>query len=195
MTQSDDRDLVSVAIVRDVKPERIDEFESWLDVINDAVSAFDGYAGMDVLRPSLSSTSIARYTAILRFMNHEKYAVWYDSSQRAKLLAHAADLSLSKPILEETHGLESWFTAPDLNAVVPSKHKMALLTFAALYPLIMATGAVFGLVPVDAPAAVSTLITVGVVAPAATYFVMPQVTRLFRRWLFPGGGDAVAASS
>ena len=62
---------------------------------------------------------------------------------------------------------------------------MAILTFGTLYPLILVTGFILLLLPVDVPLALSTLLTVGIVAPAATYVVMPWVTRVFRRWLYP----------
>ena len=60
---------------------------------------------------------------------------------------------------------------------------MAVLTIAGLYPLILAIGASVGAVT-DLPGPVTTLITVSGVASVATYWVMPLMTQVFRRWLF-----------
>jgi len=168
-----DRDSVSVAIVRDVKPERVDEFEGWLQEVSAAPSAVDGYAGMDVIRPRLSRGKTPRYTVILRFYSHDKYALWHNSPERAKFVELADEFSLTRPALQERHGLDSWFAPPDDDLIIPPRHKMAILTFGTLYPLILVTGFILLLLPVDVPFALSTLITVGIVAPAATYVVMP----------------------
>ena len=132
-----DRDSVSVAIVRDVKPERVDEFEGWLQEVSAALSPVDGYAGMDVVRPRLSRGKTPRCTVILRFDSHDKYALWHNSPERAKLIELADEFSLTRPALQERHGLESWFAPPDDDLIIPPRHKMAILTFGTLYPLIL----------------------------------------------------------
>ena len=142
-----DRDSVSVAIVRDVKQERVDEFEGWLQEVSAAPSADDGYAGMDVVRPRLSRGKTPRYTVILRFYSHDKYALWHNSPERAKLIELADEFSLTRPALQGRHGLESWFAPPDDDLIIPPRHKMAILTFGTLYPLILATGFILLLLP------------------------------------------------
>jgi hypothetical protein len=62
---------------------------------------------------------------------------------------------------------------------------MALVTWAAIFPLItgvvVATAPLVGGLPLVARLAVTTAVTV----PLMTWVVMPRVTRLLHRWLYP----------
>jgi hypothetical protein len=68
----------------------------------------------------------------------------------------------------------------------PPPYKMAVLTWAAIFPLItlvvLATAPLIGPWPLVPRLAVTTAVTVS----AMTWVVMPRMTRLLRRWLYPG---------
>ena len=88
-------------------------------------------------------------------------------------------------------GLESWFTLPDRPGTPPPPpHKMALLTWITIFPLI--TIVVIVLEPLLEPLSVvpRLAITTAVTVPIMTWLVMPRITRLLRGWLYPGPAAA-----
>jgi len=173
---------ISVGITRRVKPDRVAEFEAWIDEIKGVVSGFEGYVGMDVVRPV--DPTHPTYVIILRFDSLDRYSVWRSSSERAIIVEQSMELTEGEPVLEEAHGLEAWFTPPAAqpSPARPARYKMAILTVAGLYPLILVIGR--WVAALQFPPALSTFVTVSIVAALATYWVMPWITRLFRRWLF-----------
>ena len=62
-------------------------------------------------------------------------------------------------------------------------HKLALLTWAVVYPLI--TGLLLLLEPVlgDVPVYLRTLLLTAILVPIMVYLAMPLATRLFANWL------------
>jgi uncharacterized protein len=83
-------------------------------------------------------------------------------------------------------GLESWFTLPTQpGSPPPPPYKMALVTWVTIFPLItlvvVATAPLVGSLPLVARLAVTTAVTV----PLMTWVVMPRMTRLLHRWLYP----------
>ena len=62
-------------------------------------------------------------------------------------------------------------------------HKLALLTWAVVYPLI--TGILLLLEPVlgDVPVYLRTLLLTAILVPTMVYLAMPLATRLFANWL------------
>jgi hypothetical protein len=83
-------------------------------------------------------------------------------------------------------GLESWFTLPTRSGVAPPpRYKMAILTWATIFPLItvivVVSAPLLGSLPVVVRLAATTAVTVSLM----TWVVMPRVTRLLHRWLYP----------
>ena len=176
-------DPVSVAITRRVKPGQVEAFEAWLDEIKAVAAGFDGYAGMDVVRPADADNPA--YVIILRFGSYELYTAWHDSPQRAETVERSLNMTMGDPMFEEAHGLEGWFTPPaaPTETARPPKYKMTILTIVGLYPLIVVIGAIVAAVT-ELPVALGSLITVTIVAAVATYWVMPWITHVARHWLF-----------
>jgi antibiotic biosynthesis monooxygenase (ABM) superfamily enzyme len=84
-------------------------------------------------------------------------------------------------------GLESWFTLPaDPGAPPPPPYKMALVTWALILPLITAIVYFLGPTLAEIPLVPRLAITTGIAVPVMTWILMPRVTRLLRRWLYPG---------
>ena len=84
-------------------------------------------------------------------------------------------------------GLETWFALPDLKTIVaPPKWKMAIATFIGAYCISSLANLLFTLNPYirQSPylfnAIMTTILVVGL-----TYFAMPILSRLLRRWLYP----------
>lgn len=65
----------------------------------------------------------------------------------------------------------------------PTRYKLFLLTWLAIYPLITIIMYFFGKYLNLLPLAIRTLLLTGVLVYLMTYWVMPMLMRLFRNWL------------
>jgi antibiotic biosynthesis monooxygenase (ABM) superfamily enzyme len=63
---------------------------------------------------------------------------------------------------------------------------MALLTWITIFPLITALVVALGPLLEGFPLVPRLGITTAIAVPLMTWVVMPRVTRLLRRWLYPG---------
>jgi len=178
-----DPDPISIGITRRVKSDQVEAFEAWLGEIQTAAVGFDGYAGMDVVRPADADNTT--YVIILRFDSYEQYSAWHQSAERGEAVERSLAMTTGDPSFEEAHGLEGWFTPRAAQASVerPARYKMAILTIVGLYPPIVVLGALVT-AATGLPVALGTLVTVTIVAALATNWVMPWITRVARHWLF-----------
>ncbi|WP_258040718.1 hypothetical protein [Pseudanabaena sp. BC1403] len=175
---------VTVTIARRVKPECKDEFEAFLTGVTNACGQFSGYLGSNVFR-SVNADD-PEYRIIFKFDRLSNLRLWEASTEREQWFAIAELLTVSPPQIQVLTGLETWFTLPGKPAIAPPpRHKMALVTWLAVFPLITIISAVFqqflGMLPLVLRVAVVTAIAV----PTMTYLLMPQMTRLFAWWLYP----------
>jgi hypothetical protein len=176
---------VTMVFARDVKPDRIEEFEEWINGISLAVRQFDGYQGMDVIRPS--DHGHQEYVMILRFDEYHHMRMWMSSPEREKWVGRAGELTMGETYIQEAHGFEPWFTLPDHQhaAKAPAKYKMALLTMAAIYPLLLVVSTALNMIFPSWPRELVILLTVVLLVSLMTFYVMPWVTKGFRFWLYP----------
>ncbi len=65
----------------------------------------------------------------------------------------------------------------------PSRYKLFLLTWLAIYPLITGILFLFGNLLNLLPLPLRTLVLTGVLVYLMTYWLMPMLTKLFQRWL------------
>jgi antibiotic biosynthesis monooxygenase (ABM) superfamily enzyme len=175
---------VTTTVTRRVKPGHEAAYEQFLAGISGAARAFPGYLGVEVFRPVPGGDG--EYRIIYRFDSAAHLRAWLDSAEHAAWLARA-EPHVAGPIQAQVlTGLESWFTLPSQpGAPPPPPYKMALVTWATIFPLItlvvVATAPLLGGWPLVARLAVTT----GVTVPLMTWVVMPRVTRLLHRWLYP----------
>ena len=184
--QSKQLDPVTVVFARDVKPDRVDEFEKWINGIKEVVRQFDGYQGMDVIRPG--DHAHPEYVIVLRFDDYPCLRAWMASPEREEWVEKSKPLTIGETFIQEAHGFEPWFTLPEhhLAPSAPPKHKMAALTILAIYPLLLIVSSLLGLLLGHLiHRTLVILLTVIVLVPLMTYYVMPWVTGLFRGWLYP----------
>ena len=174
---------MTTTVTRRVRPGHEAGYEEFLEGIIAAAGRFPGYQGVEVFRPASAGDE---YRIVYRFDGVGDLHRWLDSAEHATWLARAEPHVLGPARTSFLTGLESWFTLPDhADAPPPPPYKMALLTWATIFPLITAvvlaldpllTG--FALVPRLA-------ITTAVTVPLMTWVVMPRVTRALRGWLYP----------
>ncbi|MEE9215866.1 MAG: antibiotic biosynthesis monooxygenase [Anaerolineales bacterium] len=176
---------VTVVFVRNVRPERIQDFEEWVKGITKAVREFEGYQGADIIRPS--DHSHPEYVIVLRFDEYAHLRAWMGSVEREMWVKKSEEMTIGETYIQEAHGFEPWFTLPDHFAATapPAKSKMALLTILAIYPPLLAVSTILALLMQGWPRFAIILLTVILLVPAMTYYIMPWMTRLFRPWLYP----------
>jgi uncharacterized protein len=175
---------VTTTVTRRVKPGHEAAYEGFLAGISGAARAFPGYLGVEVFRPAPGGTD--EYRMVYRFDSAAHLRAWLDSAEHTAWLARA-EPHVAGPIQSQVlTGLEGWFTLPTQPGVPPPPaYKMALVTWATIFPLItlvvVATAPLVG----GWPLVVRLAVTTGVTVPLMTWVVMPRVTRLLRRWLYP----------
>jgi uncharacterized protein len=176
---------VTMLLVRNVRPGRLKDFEEWLKGINQVVRGFDGYLGMDTIRPR--DHSHPEYVIVARFDNYEHLRAWMGSRERAEWVKKSEDMTIGETLIQEAHGFEPWFTLPNQSAAStpPARYKMALLTILAIYPSLLALSTLLSYLLPNLPRPLLILLNVILLVPAMTYFIMPRMTRLFRTWLYP----------
>jgi uncharacterized protein len=178
------RGPVTTTVTRRVKPGHEAAYEGFLAEISGAARAFPGYLGVEVFRPAPGGTG--EYRIIYRFDSATHLRAWQNSAEHAAWLARAEPHVAGPMRTQVLTGLESWFTLPSQPGLPPPPpYKMAIVTWVTIFPLItlvvVATAPLLGNLPLVARLAVTT----GVTVPLMTWVVMPRMTRLLHRWLYP----------
>lgn len=159
------------------------EFEAWAHEITRAVTHFEGHLGSNWIR-----TGPYNYIVIIRFFDVDDSKKWLRSTVRSQLIQKAYPLIVEKKAnrLQNVTGLETWFTLPGKVTIKPPpRWKMVLVTMIGIYPIGLVYQAYlvtyFKILPLlFRPIALSLLLT-----PILTYVIMPQLTKIFRKWLYP----------
>ncbi|GAB4525203.1 MAG: antibiotic biosynthesis monooxygenase [Pleurocapsa sp.] len=182
-----DRDPpVTVVITRKVKPGCEQAFEKFISGITQAAMTFEGHLGTNVFRPSHPKDH--EYKIIFKFDRASNLKIWQQSECRRQWLARAESLRLEPPTVKVITGLETWFTLPSPKPIIPPpRYKMAIVTLLALFPAIQLANVT--LVPLleslPLPVLLQRLIATGILVLLMTYVLMPRMTKLFSRWLYP----------
>jgi len=175
---------VTIVAVHRVKPGKEKVFEETLSGLLDAAMSFEGHLGANILRPS--NPSDPQYRIIFKFNRISNLHRWEESPVRREWLIRLASLTQDSSPLQILTGLETWFTLPQKRAVVPPpRYKMALITWLAIFPLISGINLLFGSSLNQLPLLIRTFILTVMLVILMTYVVMPRMSRLFAKWLYP----------
>lgn len=174
---------VTVVVTRVVKPGHEKDFELWQEKIIQETAKVEGYLGVSVIRPK--DPKHPEYVTIFTFDQYSNLKRWFDSEIRKRLLAESRSFAPDDPKMQILTGLESWFTLPGHAMQAPENYKMVLVTTVIVYVLVnsisFVTSPLIGTLPLFGQTAFTTPITCAIM----TYWAMPKVTRLLRRWLYP----------
>lgn len=171
-----------VAIAHRVKPGYEAEFEAAVRGVTLAASTFPGYLGSEVFHPP---TRRGEWQLILRFDTLTHLQEWEASSICQGWIARAEALT-EMPRVSRINGLEAWFTLPETpSAPPPPKWKTAIVSAVGLYPVISVLPMLLRPITSGLPPWLATLVSISIMMPLMTWVVMPQVTRLFKGWLYP----------
>jgi uncharacterized protein len=175
---------VTTSVTRRVKRGHEAQYEEFLEGIIAAASRYPGYLGAEVFRPDSPG---GEYRIIYRFDDAEHLRRWLDSADHAAWLERAEPHAAGATQTQYLTGLESWFTlAAEPGTPPPPPYKMALLTWMTIFPLITGIIALFGSTLARIPLVPRLAITTAIAVPVMTWILMPRVTRVLRRWLYPG---------
>ncbi len=175
---------VTIIVKRRPKPDRIDDFEKVMSGTTKDAMTFEGHLGANILRPTSADDY---YRIVFKFDSMRNYLAWEGSEIREQWLQRYAEVTLGEQELEILSGLETWFTLPGGEALVPPpKYKMMVVIFISIFPLSLLLG--YGIRPfiselhIISQSAIMSLILVLLM----TYIVMPLTSKVFHRWLHSG---------
>jgi antibiotic biosynthesis monooxygenase (ABM) superfamily enzyme len=175
---------VTVVVTRRVKAGREADYEAWLTQLLRDASVLPGYLGTTVHRPPPGGPR--NYTSVFRFDSVEHLRGFEESELRRRALASVGELVEEDAAWRQLTGLEFWFTAPAGTVVPqPSRPRMALLMIVLVYGLVLSIGQLVALVLGDAPAPLRLLVTIIIEVALLTWVIMPRLTRLLSRWIYP----------
>jgi antibiotic biosynthesis monooxygenase (ABM) superfamily enzyme len=170
---------VTVVLSRFVRTTNCQAFEA---VLTELIAAAQTYvrASAEILRGPVAPSG-RLYHVVYRFTDEGALRTWQESEERRTLAARAEALASSLGSRRLT-GLEAWFDVPAQSP--PSRHRMALLTWIGIWPLVSLV--LFLLAPVltGYPFLVRTALTSAVLVLVMTYAVMPLLARVASPWLY-----------
>ena len=172
---------VTIIVKRRSRPDRVEEFEQVMSATTKEALSFKGHLGANIIKPTKAGDC---YRIVFKFDSMRNYLAWEGSEVREKWLKRYAEVSLGDLEQEVLSGLETWFTLPGEETLVPPpKYKMMCIVWLSSFPLSLVLN--YGLKPVIselhliAQAAIISLTLVIIM----TYVVMPLMAKLFHRWL------------
>ncbi|SPT58573.1 antibiotic biosynthesis monooxygenase [Actinomadura madurae] len=171
---------VTVVITWDVKPGRERDFEEWADGLHAVATRFPGHLGATWLR---ADGSRPRYYTVVNFADQASLDGWMGSGERREWIARVRDVADEHT--QDTTGLETWFNLPGESVPAPSKAKMIVVTFCAVYPLSLLLQAFVTPSATSWPLPLKALVFPVIVIPLLTLVIMPALSRALRRWLYP----------
>ena len=181
-----------VAIARRVKPGYEADFEAAVRGATLAASTFPGYLGSEVLYPN---NRRGDWQLILRFDTVAHLKEWENSPICQGWIARA-DALTDTPRVSRINGLEAWFALPEMpNVAPPLKWKTAIVSAIGIYPVISLMPILLKPITNGLPAWLATLVSIAIMMPLMTWVIMPQVTRLFKPWLYPSEAKRSAHQS
>lgn len=182
--RSDDPDP-PVTVIREirVKPGHESKFEALMAQLMTEAIRQPGHLGATVVRPQMEGHS---YRFIYKFDRRSNLESWHASGLRARLVAPIASL-VEWDRFDQYPGLETWFNLPPApSGAAPPKWKTTLMSWAAIYPLVLAGSYAMKALRIAAPLPVQVLILTAVVVPLVAYVVAPRLGLLLHRWLYAG---------
>ncbi len=174
---------IHIAITRQVYPEHVAEFERRLADFASRSLAESGARGVHCLYPPPGSGS-TEYGILRSFGSEAERDAFYRSSLYQDWLREITPLTEGAPVYRQLSGLEAWFRSSQ--GGLPPRWKMALLTWAAVWPVSMLVPAL--LLPLFGhqlpKVLVSGMISACIVV-VLTWVAMPLLVKIAYRWLHP----------
>lgn len=179
-TENDSKEVTVVVNIK-IKPGFEKNYDKWLERFLILQRKVPGYLGTTTIMETGPDSS-ARHI-IHRFRDKASLEAWENSEDLHNQTEEAN--RYTTPYLQKASGLETWFTLPNLKAIIPPpKWKMAIVAFIGAYCISLVASSILrpfiGLQPLLFNLIMNIILVIGL-----TYFAMPLESRLLRRWLYP----------
>jgi antibiotic biosynthesis monooxygenase (ABM) superfamily enzyme len=172
---------VTVVVNLRIKPGCEKDYDEWLGRFLVLQRKVPGYLGTTTIMET-SPDSSERHI-IHRFRDKASLEAWENSEDLHKQTEEVN--KYSTPYLQKATGLETWFTLPGLKAIVPPpKWKMAIVAFIGAYCISLLASFILKSFLGLHPMLFNLFMTI-IMVTGLTYFAMPLLSRLLRRWLYP----------
>lgn len=176
----------TAVITHRVRDGQQEGYDAWLNEIGPLCRSYRGHLDLQIIRPIPGLT--ATYTVIIRFDTREHLQGWMSSQDRKRLIDQVRPLLVQDDDFFIRSGLDFWFTPEGARAKVPVRWKQFLVTWSAIFPLVLVIPLVvaLGLRQLGVPQNhyLDLLLSTGSVVWVMVYLVMPHYTKLIQRWLF-----------
>ena len=176
----------TVVITHRVREGKHADYESWSNEIAPLCKASPGTLDWHIVRPISGLTGT--YTIIIRFDTRAHLQYWMESSTRSRLIDKVQPLLVTGDDFFISSGLDFWFTPERAKAKVPVRWKQSIVTWSAIYPLVLGVPIVIApvlqLLHFPDNHFITTLVVTGVIVFLMVYWIMPRYTRFIQRWLF-----------
>jgi antibiotic biosynthesis monooxygenase (ABM) superfamily enzyme len=170
---------VTEVICRNIAAGHEKDYDDWLERFMISERQFPGYLGTTIIAPG-GITSSVRYV-INRFSDQASIDAWENSEVALSLIDEINKYST----LQRVTGLETWFNLPNLKSMrAPPKWKMAIVSFIAAFSISSVAHYILSIYLGQRPLLTDLLMTI-ILVIGLTYFAMPLLSRLLRRWLYP----------
>jgi antibiotic biosynthesis monooxygenase (ABM) superfamily enzyme len=182
---------VTVVVTRKVNRGRESDYEDWLRRLLEEAKSMKGYLGATIQKPAPGSTE---YTSVFRFDTVDNLRKFEESELRSRYLREVVDYVEADAIWKKFTGLEFWFSPPKGTVIPqPSRFRMALVMIAVVFGLVLSIGQLVAMVAVEVPSYIRLFVTISIEIFLMTYVLMPRITRLLAKWIYPFSKTAAAS--
>ncbi|MBD2073566.1 antibiotic biosynthesis monooxygenase [Phormidium sp. FACHB-592] len=186
-------DPITLVISEVVEPRCIQAYEAWSRGFNQAAQQFEGFLGVNVIRPR--DHDHPEYVVIVKFDSYNHFRAWRTSPTFQQWVEKGRDLVVDRS-QQQFGGVELWFSSLSLKAAStlpqPAYYKNVVLGVLAVYPLILLADVLLGQLLKPLPHLLGLLISVTFVSALLTYPVMPCLTWLLDFWLYPASSRSAS---
>jgi uncharacterized protein len=181
--ETEENQQVTAIISHVVRPGREQGYEEWFHGIAADARKFKGHLGVSTIRPH--EHNHPEYVVILKFDRYDNLKAWLESDVRREWIERLQPLIVKPESIQTLTGLETWFTLPHQPLKAPPRYKMALVSWLGVFVTSAILSRLLAPLLAGLPALLHQLIATGLVVLILTYGVMPQLTKLFKNWLYP----------
>lgn len=173
----------TVVVSHYVKKGKEEEFEQALKQVVQKAKDYTGYKGIQIIQ--VNHTIENEYMLLIRFDTEANYQIWAASPTRKEWSQTLKEYIIKESKVQYQEGLEFWFSMPKMaTSAPPQKWKMAILTWMAIYPLVLTLSTLAGIHLSFMHPFLRIFIVSVLLVSLMTWIVMPNVTKIFTFWIY-----------